>query len=256
MLGMNKYYINLVRQFAVSGFKLKHQGTVLGFIWTLLNPLLILIILYMLFSKRLGKDIEHYEIYLLIGIIQWNFFSLATQQGLKSIISKREIIHNVPLPRTAVVVGSVMTIFISFLFELIILFAFLLFSGVGFSFKLFLFPLVVLSQLLLIISISLILSCLNVYFRDMVYIWDIFLRIGFFVTPIFYLVPMFISKPKMAFYLLNPMTQLLYFSRDIILFKRIPPLANMGLLFLFVLLLFLLSCRIFQRLQDSIVERV
>ncbi len=249
-------YINILREFTLFVFKSREQGTLLGFVWTLLHPLLMLIILYMLFSKRLGKGIEHYEIYLLIGIIQWNFLSTGTHEGLKSIMKNRSILRNMYIPRTAIVVSSVLAVFISFLIELLILGGFIIFSGLGFSPVLLLLPFVALIQLILVISISLVLACLNVYFKDTGYIWNIILKIGFFITPVFYSIPMFISKAKMTVYFLNPMTQLMIFMRQIIIFKTLPSLLNMLVVFLAVLI-FLAACySVFKKLEDGIVERL
>jgi lipopolysaccharide transport system permease protein len=252
----DRKHINLVRQLTIFNFKLRDQGTVLGFIWTLLHPFLMLMILYMLFSKRLGRGIEHYEIYLLIGIVQWNFLSAGTNEGLKSIMNGRLILRNIRIPRVAIVLSSVLAVCISFLFELLVLGGFIVFSGIGFSPAMLLIPFVILIQLLLVISISLVLSCLNVYFKDTGHIWNILLKIGFFTTPVFYSIPMFISKTKMTAYYLNPMTQLMIFMRQIILFKTIPPLMNMLIMFLIVLALLAVCYWIFKKLEDGIIERL
>jgi len=252
----DRKYINIVREITLFVFKSREQGTVLGFVWTLLHPFLMLIILYMLFSKRLGRGIEHYEIYLLIGIIQWNFLSIGTNEGLKSIMKNRSILRNIYLPRTAIVVSSVLAVFISFLIELLVLGGFIVFSGLAGSPALLFLPFVILIQLLLVISISLVLSCLNIYFKDTAYIWNIVLKIGFFVTPVFYSIPMFISKAKMTAYFLNPMTQLMIFMRQIILFKTPPPLLNVLIVFLAVLIFLALSYSVFKKLEDGVIERL
>ncbi len=252
----NRIYVNRVCQLTLFNFKLRDQGTVLGFMWTLLNPLLMLTILYMLFSKRLGRGIDHYEIYLLIGIIQWNFLSGGTNEGLKSIMNNHWILRNINIPRSAVVLSSVLAVCISFLLELLVLGGFIVFSGLGFSPSIVFLPFVILIQLLLIIGISFVLSCLNVYFRDTGHIWNVILRIGFFTTPIFYSIPMFISKPKMIAYSLNPMTQLIIFTRQIILSKTAPPLPDMLFVFLAVLILLAACYSIFKRSEDGIIEKL
>lgn len=252
----NRKYINLVRELTFFNFKLRDQGTVLGFMWTLLHPFLMLTILYMLFSKRLGRGIEHYEIYLLIGIIQWNFLNIGTNEGLKSIMNNRSVLCNIYISRTAIVLGSVLAVFISFLLELLVLGGFIVFSGLGFSPAILFLPFLILIQLLLVISISLVLSCLNVYFRDTAHIWNIILKIGFFTTPIFYSIPMFISKAKMTAYFLNPMTQLIIFARQIILSKTPPPFMNMLLVFLAVLIILVVCYSVFKKLEDGIIERL
>jgi lipopolysaccharide transport system permease protein len=252
----NRKYIDLVRELAVFNFKFKDQGTVLGFLWTLIHPFLMLVILYMLFSKRLGRGIEHYEIYLLIGIIQWNFMNTGTGEGLKSLMDNRLVLRNIYIPRTAIVVSSVLGVFISFVIELLILSGMVVFSGIGLSAAMFVLPLVVLIQLILITGLSLVLACLNVYFRDMGHIWNIVLKIGFFVTPVFYSIPMFISKTKMTAYFLNPMTQLMIFMRQIMLSKEIPPVRDMILVLFAVLIIFAVCYWIFKKMEDDIVERL
>jgi ABC-2 type transport system permease protein len=130
------------------------------------------------------------------------------------------------------------------------------FSGLGYSPAILFLPFVILIQLLLIIGISLVLSCLSVYFRDMAHIWNIILKIGFFTTPVFYSIPMFISKAKMSAYFLNPMTHLIIFTRQIILSKTPPPLTNMVLVFLAVLVILAVCYSIFKKLEDGIIERL
>lgn len=256
MAFIDRRYVNIVREFTIAGLKLRAGGAVMGFAWTLLHPLAILAIMYMLFSKRIGSGIEHYEIFLLIGILHWNFFSKATSVSMKSIIYKRMMLRNISMPRTSVVVASIIEVFISFLFELVVLGAFIVISGIGFSAAVAFLPFVILIQLILVIGVSLLLSCLNVYFRDIDYIWDIALKIGLFVTPIFYSPSMFISDAKMRLYLLNPLTQIIIFSRDILLFKKMPDLSSVLYMFAVVLVIFLICYAIFKRFEDNIVERI
>ncbi|MFC1514908.1 ABC transporter permease [Candidatus Omnitrophota bacterium] len=251
-----KRYANLVREFTVAGFKLKDHGSFLGLMWTVVYPLVMLLILYMLFSKRLGRGIEHYQIYLLIGIIHWNFFSKGTTVGLSSLMDKKAILRSARLPKTAVVASSIVEVFTLFLIELLILGIFMFFSGVGFSKTFAFLPLIILIELLLIIGVSLTLSCLNVYFRDIAHIWNILLRFGFFLTPIFYPIPMFISQGKHGFYLLNPMTQIIIFARDALLLRKFPSLFNMFLVFVFAVCVTAIGYTIFKKSEYSIVERL
>ncbi|MFA5389405.1 MAG: ABC transporter permease [Candidatus Omnitrophota bacterium] len=248
--------MNIVREFIISGFKLRTGGAVLGFAWTLLHPLLMLLILYMMFSRRIGAGIPHYGIFLLIGILYWNFFSRATTSSLRSIVAKRTMLKNAYVPVTAVVAGSVLETFLSFFLELLILGCFIIFSGIGFSWAAALLPFVILIELLLIGGVSLVLSCLNIYFKDMSYVWDIALKLGFFVTPVFYDPATLVSRGKLPLYLMNPLTQIMIFARDILLFKRIPNLMNMLFLFLFALSIFSIGYLIFKRFESAIVEKI
>jgi len=253
---IDRRYVNIIREFMISGFKLRTGGAVLGFAWTLLHPLLMLLILYMLFSKRIGSGIPHYGIFLMVGIVHWNFFSRATANSLRSIITRRVMLNNVHIPITAVVAGSILEVFVSFLFELFIVGGFILFLGIGFSKAVFWLPFVIFIQLLLIAGISLVLACFNVYFKDIEYVWDVMLKIGFFVTPIFYEPSMFVSRQKLSLYLINPLTRIIMFARDILLFRRSPDPINMLCLFLSALVIFLVCYLVFKKLEGAIIERI
>lgn len=256
LMKIDRRYVNIIWEFMISGFKLRTGGAVLGFVWTLLHPLLMLLILYMLFSRRIGSDIPNYGIFLLVGILHWNLFSRATSISLRSIITKRVMLNNVHVAITAVVAGSILEVFISFLFELLIVMGFIVFLGIGFSKAMFWIPFIILIQLLLITGVSLVLSCFNIYFKDIEYVWEVVLKLGFFVTPIFYEPSMFVSKQKMFLYLINPLTRIITFTRDILLFKRSPDPMNILCLFLAALVIFLAGYFIFKRLEDVIIERI
>jgi len=109
-------------------FKCRDQGSILGFFWTLLNPVLTIAVLYTVFSSWFRPHIDNFSYYLIIGVIQWNFFSTATLQSVSVLIRMRHLILNLPIKRTVIVISRVLTILVSYLLELLLMLAVLLVS--------------------------------------------------------------------------------------------------------------------------------
>ncbi|MBU0761966.1 MAG: ABC transporter permease, partial [Candidatus Altiarchaeota archaeon] len=234
-------YLNLIKELTLSRFKLSEQSTFLGFLWTLLYPILSVLIFYMLFSSNIGSHVEHFGIYLFIGVISWNLFSNTTSRGLGSLMMTREILKNSSIPYEVVVVSEVLVRFISFIFEIFALFALLLLTGVGVQEMILLLPFIILLEFMLAVSISFILSCLNLFFSDIGYIWSLTLNIMFFTTPVFYDPIYLIPESVSWLYHLNPMANIMYAFRDVTLYGRLPNMEMLGYTFLFCTISFFAS---------------
>ncbi len=252
----NSHYWNLLRQFTISGFRLRDQGTILGFLWSLLHPLALLAVLYVLFQFRLGGDIPHFRIYLLIGIIHWSFFSTATMKAVASITRREHLVQNVRFPGEILVISDVGTVLISFVLELLVLFAFILIEGISFHFTWLLLPLVILLQTFFILGVGLLLSLLQVFIRDVERIWTIVLRIGFFLVPIFYRPSIIENDLQRKLFLCNPLAQIMQFSRSILIDGRLPDFgwvlytSFVGIGFFFVAFI------MFKKLEPRFAERL
>jgi ABC-type polysaccharide/polyol phosphate export permease len=250
-----RQYWSLLREFTICGFKLRDQGSLLGFLWTLLHPLMLLLVLYMLFQDRLGSSIEHFRIYVLIGIIHWSFFATATTKTVNSIAMRREVVGNIYFPREILVFSDVGTVLISFVLELLVLFVFMVAEGIPFQATWFLLPLSILLQSLFIIGIGLLLATLQIYVRDIERIWTIVLRIGFFLVPIFYDPMVIKSDVQRTIYLCNPLTQIMIFSRSLLIDGRVPD----GLWTLYTvavgILLAAAALVFFKKMEPSFAER-
>jgi len=205
----------LLSELVRTDFKLRYQGSVLGYIWSLLRPLLLFTILYLVFVKflRLGSGVPNFPIYLLLGIVLWMFFNDITNQGLKSIVGRVDLIRKVRIPRWLIVVSSSVSALINLTLNLLVVLIFLLLSGVDLLLTGFWLPVVVLEVFLLGIGLSLILATAYVKYRDISYIWEIILQAGFYITPILYplsLIPEgFFQKTVM----LNPLAQAIQDAR-------------------------------------------
>ena len=249
-------YVSLVKELTVSRFKVSEQGTFLGFFWTLLYPLLSLGILYSLFSGNIGREIPHYGVYLFAGLIMWNLFSNATTRGLGSILFMRGILKNINMPYEVPVISEVFVRFISFILELLILYAIIIVSGVGVGVEILAVPFILMLALLLILSLSFLLAVLNVFFSDVNHVWALTLNVLFFTTPVFYDPSRLIGGPFIALYNLNPVANVIVFMRDVSLFHRMPRMDLVVYTSVFVLASFAVTFFILKRMEPRIAEEL
>jgi ABC-type polysaccharide/polyol phosphate export permease len=220
-------YFTLLREMSGTEFKLKDQGTVLGFLWTLLHPALMFAVLYVVFVKWMGHQVENYGAYLLIGLMFWIFFQKSTSSALTSLTRRYPIIRNFKFPREIVVLSAVSAVFYSFLLELLVLLVFLPFIGVPPKLSWLLLPLLVGSLVLLSAGVSMFLPILAVEYRDMERIWEVLTMAMFYVTPIFYPISVIGERLRPLLYL-NPVTQVLIATRGCLIDGSIPNAGSLA----------------------------
>lgn len=199
----------LLSELVRTDFKLRYQGSVLGYAWSLLRPLFIFLILYIVFVKflKFGGDIEHYPIYLLLGIVLWNFFSEMTSQSLGSIVGRGDLIRKIKIPRWTIVLSSSINALINVCLNLVVVFVFMAINRVDISSTAVLFPLTLLELYLFALGLSLFLSAAFVKYRDVSYIWEVILQAGFYATPILYPLALITNVTIQKLILLNPVAQ-------------------------------------------------
>lgn len=204
----------ILREMVATDFKVRYQSSILGYLWSLLKPLFLFAILYVVFTMvfKLGKGVPHYPVYLFMGIVLWNFFSEATMTGVGSIVASGDLIRKISIPRYLIVVASSVSALINLGLNLIVILVFALINGVTPSWEwILLLPLIV-ELYILAQAVAFFLGALYVKFRDANYIWEVILQAGFYATPILYpltLVPAQYQK----FLLFNPMAQIIQDAR-------------------------------------------
>lgn len=205
----------LLSELVRTDFKLRYQGSVLGYAWSLLKPLLMFAILYVVFVKflRIGGDIPHYPIYLLLGIVLWNFFTEMTGQSLGSIVGRGDLIRKIKIPRWIIVVSASVSALINLGLNLIVIAIFLVFNQVDLTWRLLLFPLTLLEIYAFALGVSFFLAAAFVKLRDLSNIWDVIIQAGFYLTPIIYPLSMLPSELFQKILLLNPMAQAIQDAR-------------------------------------------
>ena len=201
----------LLAELTKTDFKLRYQGSVLGYLWALLRPLMMFAIMYIVFAKllKIGNDIPHYPVYLLTGTTMWSFFTECTSQGIQSIITRGDLLRKISFPKYIVVVSSTLTAVINMLINLAVIIIFALINGVEPSWTwLLAFP-AILELYLLSLGLAFLLGSINVKYRDITSIWDVLVQALFYAVPIIYPVSMVASTSSIAakVILLNPIAQ-------------------------------------------------
>ncbi len=205
----------LVSELVRTDFKLRYQGSVLGYAWSLLRPLLLFVILYIVFVKflKLGSNIPHFPVYLLLGIVMWNFFFELTVQGLGSIVGRGDLIRKVRIPRWIIVLSSSLSALINFGLNLIVIAIFMVINHVDPMATLLWLPLIFAEVYLFAVGLAFLLSAMFVRFRDIGYIWEVVLQAGFYITPIIYPLSRITNITFQKLILMNPMAQTIQDAR-------------------------------------------
>jgi len=208
-----RYSSILLRQLVITDFKLRYKGSALGYVWTLLRPLALFAVLYVVFIYflRIGGDVPHYAVYLLMGVVLWNYFIEVTMNGLSAIVSKGDLMRKLAFPRYVVVVSGSFSALINLSINLIVIAFFMAINGVPFTFNL-LWGIPLIFELFVFgLGIAFLLSALYVKFRDINYIWEVVLQAGFYATPILYPISLVIEKSLLAaqIMILNPVAQII-----------------------------------------------
>lgn len=223
-----RYSTILLRQLVVTDFKLRYQGSVLGYAWSLLRPLLLFLILYLVFVKglKIGSTIPHFPIYLLLGIVMWNFFSEMTSQSLGSIVTRGDLIRKIRIPRWIIVLSSSFSALINLGLNLLVVLVFMIINHVDPMRTALIFPILLVEAYMLALGISLFLSAAFVKYRDINYIWEVVLQAGFYLTPIIYPLSIVTDPTIRKIIMLNPMAQIIQDARNVLVTKETITIAE------------------------------
>ena len=210
-LVLNRKNRILLKELTKTDFKLRYQGSVLGYLWALLRPLMMFAILYIVFAKLLTivNDIPHYPFYLLCGTTMWSFFTECTSQGIQAIVNRGDLLRKISFPKYIVVVSATLTAVINMLINLGVIIIFALINGVSPSWSWLLALPAILELYCLSLGIAFLLGSINVKYRDITSIWDVFVQALFYAIPIIYPISMVVSTSEVAakIILLNPIAQ-------------------------------------------------
>jgi ABC-2 type transport system permease protein len=219
----------LLSELVRTDFKLRYQGSVLGYAWSLLRPLLLFVILYIVFVKflRIGGDVPNYPIYLLLGIVLWGFFADMTSQSLGSIVARGDLIRKIRIPRWMIVFSSSISALINLGFNMIVIGLFMAINGIELSKYAVLFPLILLEIYILALGVSLYLSAAFVKYRDISYIWEVFLQAGFYATPILYPLSVIPDVAYQKILIVNPMAQALQDARSLVVTSQTTTITDL-----------------------------
>ena len=246
-------YYDLIRILVISDLKVKYQSSVLGFLWALLNPLLWLVVLYVVFRSIRHVSDTSLILFLFVGIICWRVFASGTSGSVRSISNKPGLVKKIYIPRQILVFSVVISNFISSLLEFVILFAFLILFGAPLSLNLLMFPVLLLIYFGIVYGVSLALGSLFIFYRDLDNIWAVLMQIGYFLTPVFYQVTD-LPEQYQALYLANPVSTMMVMFREIMLYATFPSLHLLGYGTLAAVIILVIGTAIFNRFEPRFAE--
>lgn len=214
-------YLPLLKELVSRDLKVKYRRSVLGYLWSLLNPLLMMMIVSSVFSFVFRNDIENYKIYLIIGQTFFNFFAEATTGAITTLIDNKSLLQKVYIPKYILPLSKVCSTFVQLCYSLLAVVIVLLFTRTPVRVTILLFPLGLCYLLLFCIGVSLFLSVAAVYFRDIIHLYSVFVTVWFYLTPIFYSVDsLSLQMGKLILY--NPLYYYINYFRKIILWGQVP----------------------------------
>lgn len=233
----------------------KYKASFLGVLWSFVNPLLSVLVYAIVFPYIMRVQTPNYLLFLISGIIPYNWFTTVVSQSSGIFVYNSNIIKKVYFPREILPISAVTSGLVNFLISCIIILLFAIFGGVGISWHLVFLPFLALIQYVFTLGVSFILSALNVYIRDVEYIVSFVLQMLFYATPILYAVDMFHGWILWIFRI-NPMTHLINAYRDIFYVHQVPRLGTLSILFVICIAFLIISYKVFKKMEKGFAEEL
>lgn len=249
-------YRLLLRSNVKKDIRGKYKASFLGVLWTFVNPLLTTLVYAIVFPFILKNTEPHYVTFLIIGILPWTYFANTIIIGTTSILNNAGIIKKVYFPREILPISANMSGLVNFLISCLIIFIFLICSGIWFSPYILFLPLIIFIQFIFQLGIILIVSAIDVYVRDAEYIINFLISMLFYLTPIVYSAKMFEGSPIANLIRLNPMATIINSYRNVLFYQTFPEVKALLLTFGASLALLWIGFKIFNRLQRGFAEEV
>jgi ABC-2 type transport system permease protein len=248
-------YKELLFNLTSKELKLKYKNSALGFFWSFLNPLLMLTVYTFAFKFIMKVQIENYSLVLLAGLLPWNFFNASVQGSTMSLVNNSHLIKKVYFPREIIPLSLIMSNFVNFLMTLIVLFAAMMLFGVPLGINILMLPVVLILLVMFTTGLSLMLSALNVYYRDISHFTEILFMAWIYLTPVIYSFSMIPEKYRI-FLMLNPMTLVVELIRDTTIRNVFPDLKFLMALLVVSSITLAVGQSVFTKLERDIAERI
>jgi lipopolysaccharide transport system permease protein len=245
----------LVLQFALKDFKIRYTHSTLGYAWSVLNPLLFFLIYYFVFTTFVRLDVPNYEGFLLLGVALWNFYSEGTTNGASSLLARADLLTKTVVPRQIMVYAALMSASLTFVINLGVLMLVLAVTGTPIALPAILFPLLLVDLVLLTLGTAMLLAPLYVRYRDVGYLWNIALQIGFWLTPIIYLDVMMPERWRWIVWV-NPVGRIIGDSRRALIYGWWPGARGLLLTTAMSIAVCALGYVVFRRMQNRLVEHL
>lgn len=250
-------YRQMIASLVKKDLRGRYKGSVLGFLWTFINPLLQLLVYSVVFSSVMrATNVDKYYMFLFVALIPWIFFSSSLTGGAMSILGNKNMITKIYFPREVMPIAYVTSCFVNMLYSFIVVFIAIIFSGIGINFTALLFlPLVMIIEYIFSLGVAMIVSAVNVYFRDLQHILGIIAMAWMYFTPIIYGINDVPEKWQRLFRI-NPMCHIITAYRDILYYKTIPDLPGLLITGAASVVVLVLGFAIFGKLKKRFAETV
>lgn len=228
LLERYRYSLILLRQLVITDFKLRYQGSALGYVWSLLRPLALFVILYIVFAKflKIGESIPHFPIYLLVGIVLWNYFVEVTVGSVSAIVGKGDLIRKINFPKYVIVLAGSFSALINLALNLIVVAVFMVVNDVDIRSTVLFLPILIVELFVFSLAIAFFLSAVFVRFRDINYIWEVIVQGAFYATPILYPLSL-VPENAAKILLLNPIAQIIQDVRYVLVTPETQTIAEL-----------------------------
>ena len=251
-------YRDMIYSLAKRELRGRYQKSVLGFLWSFISPLCQIAVFTLVFTYVFPSNIPKYYIYLMTGMIPWQFFSDSMSQGASSIIVNADMTKKIYFPREVLTIASVTAKFINLALSMVVVFGFILFSGIGFSPLLLLLPYVLLVGYAIALGFALLFAAITVYLRDMEYVVNVILMAWIWATPIMYAPEGLAEQYQwfVPFLRINPITSVVYLYRDILYYHRMPEMIDFLLPLCVGVVLLFIGEAVFKKLEGNFAEEL
>lgn len=205
----------------------RYKGSVLGFLWTFINPLMQLVVYTFVFTYIMKAGIDKYYLYLFVALIPWIFFSSAITGGSSSIVAQKDLIKKIYFPREVIPISYVTSCFVNMLLCFLIIFPVMVISGISLNpLALLCLPVIMIVEYFLALGMAMLSSAVTVYFRDLEHILGIITMVWMYMTPIFYSIDMIPEKLRFVYHI-NPMSSVISCYRDVLYYAQVPDLTSL-----------------------------
>ena len=236
-------------------FRGKYKKSVLGVLWSFLNPLFQVLIYSFVFPFIMGNRIENYVVYLIVGMMPWTFFNGTIIQSAACIVNNAGIVKKVYFPREILPISIATSGLLNFIITQIIVVAALFISGIGIGTSIIVFPIIVLMEYILLLGLAFIFSAITVYIRDVEYLITIFMQLMFYLCPIVYN-PASIPSKFLGIFKLNPMFHIISFYRTILYEKSIPGFLDMAQVSVMCIVILVIGYFVFKKMKKGFAEEL
>ena len=246
--------VNIIIELALKDIKLRYHNSNFGYVWMFINPFLLLATLYIVFSNIMNLKIENYQIFLLLGILVWNFFSEATSKSISQLSESINTIKKIKISVSSIILGANLSSFITFCVNLLILLLMMLFFKIKIFTAIRLFSILYFFLLfLLAISVSFFVSTMYIHFKDITHVWDFFLLVGFWIAPIVYPVS-FVPQQYLKYYMINPITRIVSHLRNSVIYNYTDSSYQIMITVIIVVSIFLISIWFYKKFSNKIYD--